>query len=77
MDRNKIITRVKKDKTLKDRMLLQDGGIVIDEVADENNQLHYVVKRGTDITVEKANKLRPVRYLMEKKSETIRITKNG
>ena len=67
MDKTKIIDKYKKEKDHIKRAVLKDGGIVIGMEVDENNFLHYVIKRGNNITIEEAQHT--------KLAETILITK--
>lgn len=53
MDKQKIIEAHQK-KEEKPLFKLKDGGVVVGEVGDEQNSLHYVIRRGKEYTVESA-----------------------
>ncbi len=40
---------------MNDKIILKDGGVVIDTEVDNNNQLHYIVQRGDEVTTEKVS----------------------
>lgn len=73
MDKKKIIDRYKKEKNLTPSFLLRDGAIVVGEEVDEENKLYYVIKRGSELTVERANKNRPFRNLKPATHEKVTI----
>lgn len=71
---NKILNKYK-NKNLSPKFILQDGGVVIGSEVDENNQLHYVIERGNNISIEKvsgSNNMPIIRFPVDgKKSITV------
>ncbi len=57
------------------RFVLRDGGVVVGEEVDENNQLHYIIKRGDTLTSEKASgsKNIPIYRILPSGKRTITI----
>lgn len=54
IDKTKIINKFKKLKHIEAMLKLEDEGVVVGTEIDENNRLHYVIQKGTDFFVEKA-----------------------
>lgn len=56
MDKTTLIKKYQKIKNLPDKGRLKDGGVIIGSEVDEDNRLHYVVKKDDQITIELAEK---------------------
>lgn len=76
MDKQKILTRYKKEKNLRSKYKLADGGIVVGSEVDEDNHLLYIIKRKGEYTIEKAQGIRPVEDLITREQEHVYV-ENG
>lgn len=76
METNKILQKVRAQKKFTERYRLADGSIVVDTTVDEQNRLHYVIKKGNNFKVELAENNKPVENLIIREPKRIRIV-NG
>ena len=56
------------------RLKLADGRMVIGTEVDENNYLYYVIQRGNQITIERANKYRPIANYMKDTPTSVTVS---
>lgn len=73
MNKQKILEKYKKRKTHIPRWLLKNGSVVIAEEVDEENRLHYVIKRGDEFKIEYAGEHRPIANLVPKERKRIAV----
>lgn len=62
MDKDKIIKKYNKLNEHRVKGRLADGGKILGEEVDQNNFLHYIVKRGDKLSVEEAQYTRVAEF---------------